>query len=318
MASKKQKRARAHHVLPQFYLRAWANANDAVAMLTREGKEIVTGTAALAVENDFYTVTDPKSGEESSIVEEGLLKQWDGEGAAVHSRLLEDDFPLDEDSRMRFALWLGLQYVRGRRSRQVGQEMHDLLLKQLVTMGIGDHDTGPAPDSTMSGPPTGVGSGAEVPDLRHLPDETKVVLRNTDEYQFELPREQSIHQMVSSVPDVAKPLIEADWWLMRLDQGALLTSDEPISLYREPSPQNMHLGVGVATADAVVCPLSPRRCLLMIRSQMGDRIVDGPAAAAQDFNEMLIRGHWRQLFRHPDGPAFPDPPPLPERFVEVV
>lgn len=42
-------------------------------MLTRDGKEVVTETAALAVEQDFYTVTSP-AGDKVSVVEEELLR----------------------------------------------------------------------------------------------------------------------------------------------------------------------------------------------------------------------------------------------------
>lgn len=85
MTKKAQKRARAHHVLPQFYLRAWADSNDVVAMLTRTGREVMTGTAALAVETDFYTLTAP-DGQKDSSVETDFLRRWEGRGAAVHMK----------------------------------------------------------------------------------------------------------------------------------------------------------------------------------------------------------------------------------------
>lgn len=53
------RRARQHQVLAQFYLGASAEAQNAVAMLARDAKQVVTVTAALAVEKDFYTVTAP-------------------------------------------------------------------------------------------------------------------------------------------------------------------------------------------------------------------------------------------------------------------
>ncbi|HKG37553.1 MAG TPA: DUF4238 domain-containing protein [Conexibacter sp.] len=135
MEGKRQNRARAHHVLPQFYLRAWANDAGAVSTLSREGREFATGTAALGVERDFYTVTDA-DGSPTSVVEEGLLRDWDAKGASVHRRLLAGDFPLDDDARMQFALWLGLQWLRGRAARQIGREFFDEFHKMLITLGL--------------------------------------------------------------------------------------------------------------------------------------------------------------------------------------
>jgi hypothetical protein len=42
-------------------------------------------------------------------------------------------------------------------------------------------------------------------------------------------------------------------------------------------------------------------------------VSDKPIA---DINTLTLHGWWSQLFRHPDGPAFPPlPPPLPPRRV---
>lgn len=56
-------------------------------MLTRKGREVVTGTDALAVEREFYTLTAP-DGRKDSTVETDFLQHWDGRGAEIHRRLL--------------------------------------------------------------------------------------------------------------------------------------------------------------------------------------------------------------------------------------
>ena len=75
------KRAKAHHVLPQFYLKAWADENGLIAMVDRDGNEIRTGSKALAVENDFYTVKRPDGEKDASV--EKALAEIDGQGAAA-------------------------------------------------------------------------------------------------------------------------------------------------------------------------------------------------------------------------------------------
>lgn len=323
MPEKQPKRARQHHVLPQFYLRAWANADGGVAMLARDGKQVTTGTAALGVEKDFYTVTAP-NGEKVSVVEEELLREWDGRGSAIHTRLLDDDFPLNDEDRMKFGLFVGLQWLRGRAARRVGIELRDTMLKLLIRLGLDRDRIDEALDSHPGKPPgplPGAGPGVKVPDLSGLPEEAKQVLRDTDAYMFETPREELVKHMIEGVPDAAAHFIEADWYLLRFEGKPLFTSDEPISLYREPSPANAFLGLGPANADIIDFPLSPSRCLAMSKTQpLGpERILDLPASAADELNHLTVYGRWQQLFRHPDGTPFPsDIPPLPEQFVEEV
>src|SRR5215211_6957533 len=214
MAGKKrQKRARAHHVLPQFYLRAWTNRAGAVNMLGRDGREITTGTAALGVETDFYAVTDA-DGNQTSMVEEGLLRDWDAKGAAVHRRLLVDDFPLDDEGRMHFGLWMGLQWLRGRAARQTGRELYDEINKLIITLGL-NLPASLAESYPGAGPTPGAGPGTPIPPLQHLPDEVKEVLRDTASYTFEPTKEHLVASMVESVPTAAAPFIESQWFLAR-------------------------------------------------------------------------------------------------------
>ena len=124
-----------HHVLPQFYLRAWADAQGIVAMRDRSDRpEVKTGTTALAVEKDFYSVEGP-DGEKHSSVEEGLAN-IDAEGAAAHSALTSLEFPLVPEQKDAFATWLGLQWVRGRSSRAGSSELVDKVQKMLVKFGL--------------------------------------------------------------------------------------------------------------------------------------------------------------------------------------
>lgn len=315
MEGKRRKRARAHRVLPQFYLRAWTNETGAVSMLSRDGLEIATGTAALGVETDFYTVTDI-DGTPTSIVEEGLLRDWDAKGAAVHRRLLADDFPLDDDARVEFALWMGLQWLRGRAARQTGRELFDEIHKLVVTLGL-DLPADFAERSPKSMPPPGVDPGVPVPSLAHLPDEVKEILRDTESYTFEPPKEHLVASMIDGVPQAAEPFIMSQWFLTRTTGPVLLTSDEPISLWRQPTPQNALMGLGPANADIIQIPLSPDRCLFMMRNgDFPDRMAPVSDAPVEGLNELTVNGWWSQLFRHPDGPGFPPlPPPLPLRRV---
>ena len=169
----------------------------------------------------------------------------------------------------------------------------------------------------QSEPPPGVGPGIAVPSLAHLPDEAKEILRNTESYTFEPPKEHLVASMIEGVPKAAEPFIMSQWFLGRADGRVLLTSDEPISLLREPTPENAHMGLGPANADAIQLPLSPDRYLFMLRnSDHSDRLAPVADEPVEGVNELTVNGWWSQLFRHSDGPGFPPlPPPLPPRRV---
>jgi hypothetical protein len=314
----KEQRSKAHHVLPQFYLRGWANEHGAVAMLNRDGKEVRTGTRALAVENDFYTLTLPDGTKDSTV--EDALAHWDAKGAAVIAGFLRGEFPPNEEERIELGLWLGLQWLRGRSSRRTGAEVVDKLQKLLIKLGLEERRPPDPYDPPHPEPdlPDGIGPGIEVPDLTGLPDEVKEILGDPDSYTFEPSRAQQLLQMLKAVPQAAEPFIESEWHLLRFEEPLLLTSDEPIMLGREPTPQNQFLGLGPANADYLSIALSPYVCLGMIRTSPIGREADVtlPAGEAQKQNLALLDTWWQQLFRHPDGPPFPtDFPPLPEERV---
>lgn len=321
-----------HHVLPQFYLRAWADAQGIVAMRDRSDRpEVKTGTTALAVEKDFYSVEGPDR-EKDSSVEEGLAK-IDAEGAAIHKALTSLEFPLVPEQKAAFATWLGLQWVRGRSSRASGSELVDKMQKMLVRFGLenAEIDETQRDDASKNSDPIeqerdrlieeSAGPGVPVPDFSHLDKGQRDALATElDEGSFVLPRARQLQMMLQTVPAAAVPFHEAEWHLLRFEDPVLLTSDEPILLDRLPRPENRFLGIGPASADSLCLPLSPSLCLAMIKTPRAGRemIRDLDIGHAKAFNEASIATWWSQLFRSPDGPPFPATlPPLPDERITV-
>jgi hypothetical protein len=313
---RKQNRTRAMHRLGQFYLGRWADEAGGVRVLFRhEGREAITGTKAIAVSTDFYAVRQP-DGTTSSEVED-FLKIWDGRGASAIRKLLDGVFPLDEDNRMKLGLFLGLQWLRGRHARRVSEDAHDLLQKIVVTAGLDQ----PAPATGGEAADEAHGDSIPVPSLAHLPDEAKRVLRDWESYRFPLPQEQAIGQMIEATPEAASYFLHAEWQLVSFRGHPLLTSDEPIVLGRETDPAPFALGL--ENADFMLFPLSPSCCLMMLtgRQRTGrERKVAARSRLAREFNDLMVgNSWWEQLYRHPDGPAFPaTPAPLPEHRVVLA
>lgn len=327
MASK-SKRAKAHHVLPQFYLKAWADENGLIAMVGRDGSEVRTGSRALAVENDFYTVERP-DGEKDAAVEKALA-EIDGQGAAAHSAFLRREFPPEPEQKLAFAQWLGLQWVRGRSSRAGGEELADKLQKMLIRFGLENAEIDPSEAEADIDPEQermnellreSSGPGVKVPDLSHLTKEERDALAaDLDNYRFEVPRELQLLQMLQTMSPAAMPFLESEWHLLCFEEKILLTSDEPIILQRRPRPENQFLGIGPASADSLYIPLSPSLCLAMIRagSSGSQTVRDLPIGEAHKINNGSIGTWWTQLFRHVEGPPFPTRlPQMPDERIAV-
>lgn len=321
-----------HHVLPQFYLRAWADAQGLVAMRDRSARpEVRTGTAALAVEKDFYSVESP-DGEKDSSVEEGLA-MIDAEGAAVHKALRNLEFPLAPEQKEAFASWLGLQWVRGRSSRASGSELADKMQKMLIRFGLENAEVGETHQDDAPEAPDLVeqerdriieesaGPGVPIPDFSHLDKGQRDALAaELDEGRFVLPRARQLQTMLQMAPEAAIPFRDAEWHLLGFEDPVLFTSDEPILLDRLPRPENRFLGIGPASADSLSVPLSPSLCLMMLRTPRVGRetIRDLEISHAEAFNQASIATWWSQLFRCPDGPPFPATlPPLPDERIVI-
>ncbi len=322
--AKSQQRPKAHHVLPQFYLRAWANKKGQISARLRDGKTFETGSEALAVEKDFYTAELP-DGTKDAAVEKGLA-EVDAAGSAVHAALLRLEFPLDSEQKASFSQWLGLQWVRGRNSRASGQELADKLQKMIIRMGLENAAMGPdmtTKEAKEESSPSlfDEGEGFPIPDFSHLSEaERSQIERELDDVWFEMPREAMLLQMLKMMVPAAEPFYESEWHLLAFDGLPLYTSDEPIILQREWRPENQFLGIGPATADQMYVPVSPSLCLAVIRtggigSESIRNLLDGEA---QKINERTVNTWWTQLFRHPEGPTFPTHiRPLPEERIVV-
>ncbi|MBS1862160.1 MAG: DUF4238 domain-containing protein [Actinobacteria bacterium] len=321
-----------HHVLPQFYLRAWADAQGIVAMRDRSDRpELRTGTTALAVEKDFYSFEGP-DGEKDSSVEEGLAK-IDAEGAAVHKALRNLEFPLAPEQKDAFSTWLGLQWVRGRSSRASGSELADKLQKMLIRFGLENaeidetqHDGAPKKPDPIEQKrdrliEESAGPGVPIPDFSHLDKSQRDTLATElDEGRFVLHRAIQLRTMLQAAPEAAVPFREAEWHLLPFEDHVLFTSDEPILLDRLPRPENQFLGIGPASADSLSVPLAPSLCLLMMQTPRAGRetIRNLDTSHAEAINRASIATWWSQLFRCPGGPPFPATlPPLPDERIVI-
>lgn len=66
---------RGHHLLPQFYMRAFANSREQVRVVDRStGRDFTAKTTNVFVERDYYTVSSVDAEDDPGLIE-GLYSQ---------------------------------------------------------------------------------------------------------------------------------------------------------------------------------------------------------------------------------------------------
>jgi Protein of unknown function (DUF4238) len=125
---------------------------------------------------------------------------------------------------------------------------------------------------------------------------------------------QHLRLLVNLWGPTARQMMARTWTLVRFQRRCLITSDHPVSL-EVGRNYPKYMGVGLATAEAFVLPLSRRVGLMMgkIYSEAVPELeLPGTTKRAQSFVYETIRGARRYLYHHPDddplaGLDLPDP-----------
>lgn len=276
--------AKRHHQVPQFYLRGFVNDNDQVTVvrLGASPKSFTTAVKNVAVESNFYDV-DWLGGERRGELEDFLGR---AEGAAAESlRTVLSGYAPSPRDRYNLSAWIVLQYIRGRGGRADSIDLQKLLIRaQIAVRGREDFITRMrelGTDDTHQDWDRMIVAG-EIPD----PPTARL---------------QHARTMLGLAAKIAPLYADAHWSLVQFRRQTLLTSDEPVCLWREPAT-DPGLGIGLATADLVSVPLS-RDTLLSIAPQVQDGALSRKAPSTLLFKGAAANT-WQHageiLIHHPD------------------
>lgn len=265
--------------MPQFYLGGWADTKGMLAAIRREGPEFRGAPRNLGHQADYYTI-ERADGTRDTTLESEFLGHIETVAAPPIGALRAGVFPPSDEDRVIISTFMALQYTRSRAYRHSLASVRDEMSR------IAEHFSVP---------------GYELPADQEVRDE--------------LARRAALKSMVTSLKDLFVCFAARAWRLVDFARPVLLTSDEPVALYSAPDPSGPPRGVGLGTADLISFPLSASRTLFLLGPATGaskDVRVAGGADHARVANDLTLGGPWHQLFRHPDGPPFPERPPMPE------
>lgn len=269
-------------------MRSFADTKGRVRVVVRAtGDEFTTGTANAFVERDYYTVSSVDAEDDPALIE-GLYSQVEGVAAPIFEQLRDGEFPLDGQSRSEFASFMALQVSRGRMFRnfmdRVTDDMGHMMLRMAADAPEGYWETKRAeweadPEGPEPPPP--------------LSERDRQMLREGKAFNIKPSREHVIEMSFAHLEEMTFVLMAMTWRLVVFDEPCLLTSEHPLSYWREPSPMDRIYGIGPATADEVRLPISPTRALVLTPPEPGRKPFDrseqectyvGTRAAARRLN----------------------------------
>jgi hypothetical protein len=243
-----------HHLVPQFYLRRFADEHGRLAAIRRgTGASHVASIEKVAAEVGFYTYVDLE-GEESGAIEE-MFGQFESHFAPAIDRVLADPkaMPAAEDHALILS-FISFQVGRGRWHRQQYNALVDFGMKLTLEMESRDPEDARARLREVMG---------------REPDEGDLaawleMLERPDDFEFEPHPNESLKVAL----DVSSKLFEEalaprHWVITRFKEPELITSDEPVARWNRPRPEDAFVGRGLGNSDEVRLPLDRHHVLTL-------------------------------------------------------
>lgn len=304
--------ARHHHLVPQMYLRRFADGEDKLRVVSRRsphGGHVSTVNNACN-EVGFYEIPaaelrEPHAGglEGDPEMVEKLFSEIEGAAKPVIDSVLAGSFPPAVEDRTSLATFAAIQMTRSWTFRHRTQQMNNIVGPDLLQIGITDARIR---DWLQS---RGEPAGARA--IRAFRERMAA-----EPASFELSRGYLVaNSLRMAVEEFLPRLLARPWRLLRFGDNVLITSDHPVGLW-SPDPSRP---LGVGTAAMIYLPLD--RCTALAFSSSGlEKESSAGAVRARQVNQSVARNAHRWIFHHPlDAPlgSF-DVPAVEQLATEIV
>src|SRR3982750_286519 len=129
---------RRHHLLPQFYMRSFADPKERINVIPRLGTPgpsdpFTTKITHVLVERDYYKLIDDE-GIERFFVEEGYA-EIEGRASRALRVILDDGLAaLEDEHRAAWAEFMAVQVSRGRQFREMMKHFTNQLMKSTLAI----------------------------------------------------------------------------------------------------------------------------------------------------------------------------------------
>lgn len=290
------------HLVPQLHLRRFANKDDQLRALPRDGgRAALLSVRRACAETNFYDLEleEQYQAKFPPREVEKILSVIEGDAEGVIRKLIAHQAKdVTGEDRYNLTRFLAFQLVRGWSLREDLSELATLRARHELAVNIdpktvrgylrerGDKHDAAAVDSFMEA----VLSGG----WRMKPSGSMAV------------------QVMCALGLQLMPLLwERRIRVLVFEEPILLTSDQPAALWARPKRDLETNPLGIATADAIWMPLDRHHALALLRTGK-EEIAPSSTARAHQVNQAVASGARRWVFQHPDQPEF-DVSSLPKR-----
>lgn len=288
-------RAKRHHLVPQVYLRRFADERGRITMVdVQTSAPVVTTLGNVAVEGNFYTVQ--VEDQPSDRLEQRHLSRIEGLiGRALAG--VDHGWPPVGLVRSGLANFCALQIVRGREFRDwqthAFDEAHKARFRSMSRDDLREQLT-----EAQGAPPS--------------EDELDGLYEFVRAEEYTVGTEQTFHLlgMLDVGADLVEPLSRMRWDLFEIEEGdevEFVTCDEPVVRWAEHDPgRTAYFKMGIFKAEEITLPLDRRRMLVVRPNSQGrgrKSFVNGTKAG--ELNRRTVANARRYFFFHPEAKPHP-------------
>jgi Protein of unknown function (DUF4238) len=242
-------RAKRHHVVPQSYLKAWADDRNQVTVFDgRTGRSFTTDTKNAAVRAKQYVICLPDGTEDNGL--EDQFARAEGDLIGVIRDLRAGIWPLTNEGRSLIGNFIALQIARApgipeATERMIG-EVSEMANKVEAAMERMKRDL--PPDEYEQQAKAWSRMGAISSGESYTLDEF-----------LEMHRYPTLGAL-DAMADLVEPIAHLKFTLLESQQEEFLTSDQPVAHWAIPG-QPAWMGTGLLNAEKSTLPISPNLCL---------------------------------------------------------
>jgi len=283
-----------HHQVPKFYLCRFATSSKKISVYDRMKRQTYgTSVENVTVENGFYDF--PLEDGAISKDAEKALQRVEIVGKTALDAI--DHAPANwagpsEADRIGLAIFIAVQAVRTREYRHAQEEMEDLWIRMQMDLNLsGDDERRARYIEHLTGKP---------PTKRDL-DLARLVSESIESFRVGLDRRRAVYEMFHESQVIAPLIASRPWSLLVTGKRSFVTSDRPVTLWRQRTHDNRQYGVGIGNAEAIYFPLDPYKLLVLGTGFDGGWRVDTPTSKEiRRINQEVAHWSQRWVLHHPD------------------
>lgn len=285
-----------HHLVPQFLLRRFADADNKLIMVKREDLSSSFSTTVNNACNEagFYRIetedieTGHREGHDPEALEK-LLSVFESRANDALKHLLDGAPPWTDEDRYHLATFTALQYVRGWRLRKQFDEIGTLTMRREMLTNRPQLERSAKRLLRQRGEPATRKAVAAFVDHSYGPQGPRLVFDKS-------------HAIQTSFRFALKTLVPMLFTrplrLLHFTRDApLLTSDSPVVIWAPDRPDERV--VALVDAATITLPLAPNLALSFSRSGQ-DAVAKPGATRARQINTAVADIVDRWIYHHPD------------------